>query len=165
MVELPRDADGFQSTPLIRGATGGKGQARYEAQFQSTPLIRGATVRILHALETLNISIHAPHTRGDGRILGLMEVPSGKFQSTPLIRGATVLAHLLLVGLRISIHAPHTRGDLGERQRTFPLSHRVRDFNPRPSYEGRPFETREERDEMVFQSTPLIRGATSSPRA
>ena len=56
---------GFQSTPLIRGATStSTGCVRFEL-FQSTPLIRGATI--------VSVGI----SRGV------------EFQSTPLIRGAT----------------------------------------------------------------------------
>ena len=145
----------FQSTPLIRGATArgrrpcgsapdfnprpsyeGRLWGRYtgasSGKFQSTPLIRGATVGQVHGSEQRQISIHAPHTRGDPITLSRAR-QNWAFQSTPLIRGATVV---FMAGERrvifqstplirgatlgdgprgrfheISIHAPHTRGD------------------------------------------------------
>ena len=80
----------FQSTPLIRGATVRRVDARLnEFIFQSTPLIRGATRRRSRnnaiavyfnprpsyeerravyeiSANARDISIHAPHTRSDG---------------------------------------------------------------------------------------------------
>ena len=101
----------FQSTPLIRGATSPtplqtrptgyfNPRPSYEGrliepspdsakgQFQSTPLIRGATGYHLILWAYNEISIHAPHTRGDA---------SEKYH--------------LAGSFEISIHAPHTRGD------------------------------------------------------
>ncbi len=57
----------------------------------------------------------------------------------------------------ISIHAPHTRSDREGRTRR-PA---YKNFNPRPSYEERqPTKKREREEFTIFQSTPLIRGAT-----
>ena len=56
----------------------------------------------------------------------------------------------------ISIHAPHTRGDYAE----LPLAPRQWYFNPRPSYEGRHDDWESYNYNYLFQSTPLIRGAT-----
>ena len=146
----------FQSTPLIRGATFfvSYGQLphshfnprpSYEERpklldalttvttFQSTPLIRGATWQS---------STYRKHSA---------------FQSTPLIRGATFRTMYRAGGisdfnprpsyeerlqkainsvnrLNISIHAPHTRSDAS----SYPKSDGF----------------------WIFQSTPLIRGAT-----
>ena len=102
----------FQSTPLIRGATIDFEQRKREViEFQSTPLIRGATQRHQVPLASREISIHAPHTRGDPHD-----------------------CHTSTVTSDISIHAPHTRGD----QDATSMALKRLNFNPRPSYEGRP---------------------------
>ena len=126
----------FQSTPLMRGATS---RAAYMLRglrllFQSTPLMRGATIP--HGAHTRGapVSIHAPHARGDQELL----------------RG--------LRGLRVSIHAPHARGDRLAPRR---LRRRSR-FNPRPSCEGRLGMLPPVMDNDLFQSTPLMRGATQA---
>ena len=125
--------------------------------FQSTPLIRGATRHQRADARRRQISIHAPHTRSDN---------------------VWASRHLQI---HISIHAPHTRSDLHPCAATS----RTHDFNPRPSYEERPyiwlsmrahsyFNPRPSYEERpaelwgispttVFQSTPLIRGATAKP--
>ena len=78
------------------------------SRFQSTPLIRGVTVHCPAFTNQRKISIHTPHSRGDG--IANDSDWNGKFQSTPLIRGVT--AHVLKM-----------------RKRNL-------DFNPHPSYEG-----------------------------
>ena len=57
----------------------------------------------------------------------------------------------------ISIHAPHTRSDLmhGSRRRIWIY------FNPRSSYEERHMDTLLQLSDALFQSTLLIRGATT----
>ena len=55
--------------------------------FQSTPLIRGETIAQGKQAVFINISIHSPHTRGDG---------CTRWQGA---------------ACPISIHSPHTRGD------------------------------------------------------
>ena len=79
-----------------------------------------------------------------------------EFQSTPLMRGATCRRAIARVEHRISIHAPHARGDIVS---CFNLSS-SQDFNPRPSCEGRPTASMTLAMPLVFQSTPLMRGAT-----
>ena len=57
----------FQSTPLIRGETWLCDASAWTCAFQSTPLIRGETaVSFHHRVYCSDISIHSPHTRGDG---------------------------------------------------------------------------------------------------
>ena len=129
-----------------------------EDEFQSTPLIRGATTRPrLVTVLSMRISIHAPHTRSDKPdVKHIQKIP------------------------RISIHAPHTRSDLFVHPEKTQI---IKNFNPRPSYEERHLRVerwhagaqisihaphtrsdtlREYRRQYyeLFQSTPLIRGAT-----
>ena len=106
-----------------------------------------------------------------------------KFQSTPLMRGETGRVRRPVARRAISIHSPHARGDVMSMMR---LSWRCH-FNPLPSCEGRrlpatrlrcnhyfnPLPSCEGRLDLcwcpavhhVFQSTPLMRGETSEPRA
>ena len=79
------------------------------------------------------------------------------FQSTPLTRGETMGGKGILAVFVISIHSPHTRGDRW-RRRTCTSR---RDFNPLPSYEGRPLCKARISRRKRFQSTPLTRGETS----
>ena len=111
-----------------------KPQPLRQSQFQSTPLMRGATRHGRHAGRFPNISIHAPHARGD------------------LHSGRLPVAHL------ISIHAPYARGDMTVRN--FRCTGHY--FNPRPSCEGRLKLWNAAGIVTVFQSTPLMRGATQS---
>ena len=106
--------------------------------FQSTPLMRGATGKDGRGIYAIPVSIHAPHARGDPDGHGEHR-PRLRFQSTPLMRGATCwyslytlrcamgfnprpscegrLVHDLEGALvvKVSIHAPHARGDNGSR--------------------------------------------------
>ena len=100
----------FQSTPLMRGATALLDGETITREFQSTPLMRGATFGTRHVILFQQVSIHAPHARGDqsartstwprtcfnprpsceGRRARSWCSSSGwEFQSTPLMRGAT----------------------------------------------------------------------------
>ena len=101
-------------------------------KFQSTPLMRGAT----------GVAGHASS--------------SDRFQSTPLMRGATGRAGAVAKEGEVSIHAPHARGDTSRDRCRRP----TRSFNPRPSCEGRLDSVGALSGKMVFQSTPLMRGAT-----
>ena len=102
--------------------------------FQSTPLLRAAT------------------HYGDGA-----HHPDGWFQSTPLLRAATRLQ--ILTGIRpgVSIHAALASGDRGRCD----SDARADRFNPRRSCERRPAETMLTNGCIMFQSTPLLRAATS----
>ena len=100
----------FQSTPLMRGETGGswsgksrrmyfnplpscegrrcrQNHGRKPKSFQSTPLMRGETVFAPVFYSRKYISIHSPHARGDVRVNVTPKYPF------------------------ISIHSPHARGD------------------------------------------------------
>ena len=78
------------------------------------------------------------------------------FQSTPLSRGATGPAWVGVASRCISIHAPLARSD---QSKAYP-QRRQRHFNPRPSREERLDYGEDYGEAVVFQSTPLSRGAT-----
>ena len=95
--------------------------------------MRGATPARLEVELPLRISIHAPHARSD-------------------TRNPVLPPHM-----RISIHAPHARSDIFSAS-----SHRqTPDFNPRSSCEERRKRHGERRKRKQFQSTLLMRGATT----
>ena len=134
----------------------------------------------LHRL--IAISIHAPHARSDVRVAeGIVDVVV--FQSTLLMRGATVSKSLddvlllfqstllmrgatkaLLVspaGLAISIHAPHARSD--DHLDCITLLHLIISIH---APHARSDEYGDEwyiYEFWTFQSTLLMRGATSRP--
>ena len=91
-----------------------------------------ATINAVNCV--LNISIHAPHARSDGE----------RCDDSPI---ATI----------ISIHAPHARSDPKSPSSCNIPSY----FNPRSSCEERRDETALLISEFLFQSTLLMRGATS----
>ena len=144
----------FQSTPLLRGATDVSDSLRTSGLFQSTPLLRGATVVHVHADLVRDVSIHAPLARGDIIFIGCS---MDRYVSihAPLARG-DFLRQLFQQRQRVSIHAPLARGDFRRAfETTLP-----RGFNPRPSCEGRPWARQIRHNFFLFQSTPLLRGAT-----
>ena len=124
----------FQSTPLMRGATPTPMMMGGNPQFQSTPLMRGATRHGRNHVQRQEVSIHAPHARGD-----------------KLVRRAEI--HVL-----VSIHAPHARGDTVTLNNMHPMTQ----FQSTPLMRGATgrFGARR-RAAAGFQSTPLMRGATS----
>ena len=123
----------FQSTLLMRGATGYIRILPVPFRFQSTLLMRGATVILPSLRNDCRISIHAPHARSDVTYKsGYAEIP-------------------------ISIHAPHARSDTnyqtclsqldifqstllmrGATHNRLRACHDARNFNPRSSCEERP---------------------------
>ena len=122
--------------------------------FQSTPLMRGATCRSKWSSRPTGISIHAPHARGD--VERAFSMWMARFQSTPLMRGATL-------GIASSVMVPLFQSTPLMRGATSPSRARRtsrRDFNPRPSCEGRHGTTYAAGGQYTFQSTPLMRGAT-----
>ena len=98
----------FQSTPPIRGATDMQYSKSHYRCFNPRPPYEGRPEN-LHQSCSCRVSIHAPHTRGDGK--GTAYSIDNLFQSTPPIRGATI--------------SGYSGGT-------------VTGFNPRPPYEGRP---------------------------
>ncbi len=245
VADLARQDVTFQSTPLMRGATTLESTAGTHSSFQSTPLMRGATVLGLGASPSVEVSIHAPHARGDKDIASYFNVTlvsihaphargdrssasprcgSSSFNPRPSCEGRRERAVADAERPAVSIHAPHARGDLRglARPASEPVSihaphargddegavghrpvqvsihaphargdgtayylpdrsnvsihaphargdvrHATCDslsagFNPRPSCEGRPERTNKYMASHMFQSTPLMRGATCS---
>ena len=103
-------ASKFQSTPLIRGETKCNSRRAWKLAFQSTPLIRGETICCKRLWKPAYISIHSPHTRGDGwlfpAVCGILD-----FNPLPSYEGRHEGQCDFHLGLHISIHSPHTRGD------------------------------------------------------
>ena len=129
IIEMAAKTLKFQFTPLMRGATRrNTAQTVAGLRFNSRPSCEGRLFS-QHLVFSPNVSIHAPHARGDktckffGHIAGFNSRPSGvgrqtrlrggwssMFQFTPLMRGATELKYLM-ASFGVSIHAPHARGD------------------------------------------------------
>ncbi len=146
----------FQSTPLLRGAThcGPTGGLLLVVSIHA-PLARGDPFANLHAHNLLSFN---PRPSCEGRPGGLrLKPPVMLFQSTPLLRGATGIATNYFREGWVSIHAPLARGD----GTTFTKLLKIEGFNPRPSCEGRQFTLFSIKKPSMFQSTPLLRGATS----
>ena len=108
--------------------------SRASSIFQSTPLIRGATAR--DRIDALQAEIN--------------------FNPRPSYEERLAHRDSLILTDGISIHAPHTRSDGSTSSHALPVAY----FNPRPSYEERPSRRRSRKRQALFQSTPLIRGAT-----
>ncbi len=123
--------------------------------FQSAPLLRGATQGVRTDLGINAVSIRAPLARGD--FYQVYAVEDTRFQSAPLLRGATKLRDQALAKNDVSIRAPLARGD----RPTQASSLLSASFNPRPSCEGRPFDVLTGGPDQAFQSAPLLRGATA----
>ena len=104
-----------------------------------------------------HISIHAPHARSDSRRRS--QTRSARFQSTLLMRGATELRTDADILDEISIHAPHARSDgyvNGEYR-----SHRISIHAPHARSDR--YWDLSNIPAIKFQSTLLMRGATSKP--
>ena len=119
--------------------------------------MRGATSEIIRPALADRPSIHAPHAWGDSLYHGGWR-SIDKLQSTPHMRGATV--HCLIYRpLRCAFNPrPTCVGRLG----TFMATPMTANFNPRPTCVGRRKLSSRERVVKILQSTPHMRGATSS---
>ncbi len=100
--------------------------------FQSAPLLRGATTKTAACKQALAVSIRAPLARGDKWLMGTKSDEA------------------------VSIRAPLARGDIMSKHSRLSFCC----FNPRPSCEGRPGLASLGAWVLVFQSAPLLRGAT-----
>ncbi len=168
---------GFNPRPSCEGRPHTHTQNMKNTMFQSAPLLRGATCANPTTGNWYRVSIRAPLARGDsrrhacltngrcfnprpsceGRLAETSDLSLfGGFQSAPLLRGATV-DHGRLVGeWVVSIRAPLARGDAGCQNGGM----KIVCFNPRPSCEGRRRMESAIFMVLVFQSAPLLRGAT-----
>ena len=107
----------------------------------------------------LLISIHAPREGGDPGTSTAQSCRRCYFNPRPP-RGGRRLGGLLLQPRdQISIHAPREGGDSRSRSRPSGSP----DFNPRPPRGGRRGKSRENVENLLFQSTPPARGATRCP--
>ena len=132
---IPSRNSVFQSTLLMRGATSAKCPPMlYNSNFNPRSSCEERRGSSKYVVCSNVISIHAPHARSD-----------------------TIIIHVRFDVAVISIHAPHARSD----RRTSRLSTITGNFNPRSSCEERPKATMIDRRMDLFQSTLLMRGATS----
>ena len=147
----------FNPRPSCEGRPAIQATSDALGQFQSTPLMRGATRirRRGNALEV--VSIHAPHARGD-LTSWTASRPRSCFNPRPSCEGRLGRRDGGGDRARVSIHAPHARGDSS----SWPPPSSRSCFNPRPSCEGRHRTDRTNIHPSVFQSTPLMRGATKT---
>ena len=138
-----------------------RGQKRQRRMlFQSTLLMRGATRERGDNHGTEVISIHAPHARSDKKLLTFY-LRVILFQSTLLMRGATR-------GPRAPVRALvnfNPRSSCEERHGQDSSCSSWTNFNPRSSCEERPCYDILHGCRSLFQSTLLMRGATSTCRA
>ena len=175
----------FQSTLLMRGATTTIPKYVTAIQFQSTLLMRGATPEGIGGDDGRAISIHAPHARSDTSRSPSIVRRRTHFNPRSSCEERLLPLHRWRSGPAISIHAPHARSDAKERG-VFAADW---DFNPRSSCEERHHQVREEarrvceisihapharsdqpflarpQEAKIFQSTLLMRGATSASQA
>ena len=145
----------FLSTPSARRATHACGWCAGTFQFLSTPSARRATQGDIHDRDFQMISIHALREEGDQRLPADRKQPP-IFLSTPSARRATNAVQLILEGRSISIHALREEGDLTARGSITPGIN----FYPRPPRGGRRQVTQEQRNTILFLSTPSARRAT-----
>ncbi len=146
----------FQSTHLLRGATGDDGTRLSLPGFQSTHLLRGATGRSdsrLHALRNFN-----PRTSYEVRLACSfvpMIIPP-HFNPRTSYEVRRIKSATLRASFFISIHAPLTRCDMKVVSKRLQRVY----FNPRTSYEVRRIPASGRASWSGFQSTHLLRGAT-----
>ena len=168
----------FQSTPLMRGATScGDRTTRATTGFNPRPSCEGRRARksAFHSRGRFN-----PRPSCEGRPDGMHTHSSfSQFQSTPLMRGATTSSARPCRAAPVSIHAPHARGDLSAHPAALPLD--VSIHAPHARGDWLVFAARDvpvvsihaphARGDgscetklialLKFQSTPLMRGATT----
>ena len=124
-------------------------------RFQSAPLLRGATCGLRLRCEESPCFNPRPSCEGRQK-RSSAELEKDMFQSAPLLRGATEGQRLPAWRRIVSIRAPLARGDVF----CFISAISCFGFNPRPSCEGRPPSAGFDMPRRVFQSAPLLRGAT-----
>ena len=122
--------------------------------FQSTLPVRGATHRQGSQRQRTLISIHAPRTGSDGihknpPIAFVISIHAPR-------TGSDASAFIFASSCGISIHAPRTGSDARWTERWIA----GRNFNPRSPYGERPEAYASYANQLKFQSTLPVRGAT-----
>ena len=118
--------------------------------------MRGATlVRELRSA-ALIISIHAPHARGDSTLADRVHDVQISIHA-PHARGDADWRQRRTSNVSISIHAPHARGDGVEAEGSGPGLISIHAPHARGDRDPSNITIKQAR----FQSTPLMRGATS----
>ena len=145
--------------------------------FQSTLLMRGATPFAGNGVDVMRISIHAPHARSDDDVLQVLRddgisIHAPHARSDLTARGERRIQSISIhapharsdeamkegaLDVVISIHAPHARSDASRQSFHAASCH----FNPRSSCEERLRMLDSSSTTPLFQSTLLMRGATS----
>ena len=149
----------FQSTPLMRGATGAHDDPHQPREVSiHAPHARGDFSNFVAGCKT-DVSIHAPHARGD-IITPINVAMTIGFNPRPSCEGRHLLEGAGVRRVRVSIHAPHARGD----RPAPPWRHRRRGFNPRPSCEGRRRPLRGSRRRASFNPRPSCEGRQPAAR-
>ena len=121
------DANKFQSTLPVWGATLLSQAVSGTAEFQSTLPVWGATGKLLELAGLVDdISIHAPRVGSDHQPPEPRQLLR-EFQSTLPVWGATRRQERQERGQRISIHAPRVGSDFLTASTTLPTTY----FNPR----------------------------------
>ena len=148
----------FRSTLLMRGATAVmlcSSTAKCHFNPRSSCEERLATRRACDILPV--ISIHAPHTRSDYVLRTAHMLCTAISIHAPHTRSDGSVDFVGAGASGISIHAPHARSDMF----IVITSLDAQDFNPRSSCEERQYASASMSMYCVFQSTLLMRGATS----
>ncbi len=162
--------------PHARGDHPILGTATNRPSFNPRPSCEGRLLQVGHVGGSREVSIRAPHARGDfskalpGSVALFQSAPlmrgatteelkqavRDKFQSAPLMRGATISA-VCSVAVIISFNPrPSCEG----RRHDAGMPSATKSFNPRPSCEGRQSKGWKVGNSPMFQSAPLMRGAT-----
>ena len=162
----------------MRGATLDSGGLKTFLPFQSTLLMRGATqygmcipihiydfnprssceerrIRRDGDRDVCEISIHAPHARSDA---ATELCTSSKAHFNPR---SSCEERLATVGIMPAFSYFNPRSSCEERQHSPIASNLASNFNPRSSCEERPVYNEQFKQDLLFQSTLLMRGATS----
>ena len=122
--------------------------------------MRGATTRLRSSAKLLRqISIHAPHARSDKDMVGAFHRTNLDFNPRSSCEERHSSSKLMVIKAYISIHAPHARSDLREH-RPFPVPACISIHAPHARSDVTLAVIVSQMD--VFQSTLLMRGATSS---
>jgi len=170
--------ESFQSAPLLRGAT--EMIADFDLLVEVSiraPLARGDRNLSLRRLPNKGFNPR-PSCEGRPKVIQGHPWVTG-FNPRPSCEGRPLDAAGVAIHIAVSIRAPLARGDpceesgddvgdvsiraplaRGDSRRSSPMACHG-SFNPRPSCEGRPQREPSHGAHRLFQSAPLLRGATA----